>query len=33
MSLEDPEDQADETAAAEPTNTDLDEELFRLLSD
>jgi hypothetical protein len=33
MSLEDNEDQADETAPAEPTNTDLDEELFRLLSD
>lgn len=33
MSLEDSEDQADEPASAEPTTTDLDEELFRLLSD
>lgn len=33
MSLEDSEDQADEPASVEPTTTDLDEELFRLLSD
>lgn len=33
MSVEDDQDQADETAAAEPTTPDLDEELYRLLSE
>ncbi|MGJ3559619.1 hypothetical protein ACR6C2_16735 [Streptomyces sp. INA 01156] len=35
MSIEDPQgqDQADETAAPEPTTSDLDEELFRLLNE
>ncbi|WP_328377032.1 hypothetical protein OHB13_11810 [Streptomyces sp. NBC_00440] len=33
MSLEAPEDQGDEPDSTEPTTSDLDEELFRLLSD